>query len=77
MEGRFSEAAAAVVMRGALRALAQCHARGIAYRDVKPDNFLYGARTPTPSTWICPLSSRQPPRSAFPNPCFAAHARGG
>ena len=38
--GRFSEAVAADVMRSVLRAVAQCHARGVVFRDIKPENFL-------------------------------------
>ena len=28
-------------MRSVLRFLAQCHAKGLIYRDVKPDNFMF------------------------------------
>lgn len=39
--GEFDEASAASVMRSILRAIAQCHAKGVAFRDVKPENFMY------------------------------------
>ena len=39
-DGRFSEQEAADVMRSVLRAVAQCHAAGVVFRDIKPDNFL-------------------------------------
>lgn len=39
--GRLSEEEAAFVMRGVLQALAQCHAKDILMRDVKPGNFLF------------------------------------
>ncbi len=29
------------IMRSVLRFLAQCHAKGLIYRDVKPDNFMF------------------------------------
>ncbi|GBF96832.1 calcium-dependent kinase-like [Raphidocelis subcapitata] len=39
--GAYSEAAAARIVREVLRAVAQCHAKGVILRDVKPDNFLF------------------------------------
>lgn len=38
---QYSEARAAQVIKGALQAVAQCHAKGIIVRDVKPHNFLF------------------------------------
>jgi calcium-dependent protein kinase len=38
--GEYSERQAAEVMRAVLRFLSQCHAKGLVYRDVKPENFL-------------------------------------
>ena len=40
-EGSFNEQRVATIARAALRTVAQCHAKGIMYRDVKPENFLY------------------------------------
>ncbi len=36
-----TEARIATIIRSVLRFIAQCHAKGIIYRDVKPDNFLF------------------------------------
>ena len=33
-------------MRSILRFIAQCHARGLIYRDIKPDNFLFLTNDP-------------------------------
>lgn len=38
--GEYNERQAAEVMRAVLRFLSQCHAKGLVYRDVKPENFL-------------------------------------
>ena len=40
-EGTLTEARIADIIRSVLRFIAQCHAKGIIYRDVKPDNFLF------------------------------------
>ena len=37
----YSEADAAELLRSVLRTAAQCHSRGIIFRDIKPDNFLF------------------------------------
>ncbi|KAK9826177.1 hypothetical protein WJX81_003662 [Elliptochloris bilobata] len=44
--GEFTEARIAAIIRGVLRFIAQCHARGLIYRDVKPDNFLFLTTAP-------------------------------
>ena len=36
-----SEVDVANILRSVLRFIAQCHTKGIIYRDVKPDNFLF------------------------------------
>ncbi|KAK9823598.1 hypothetical protein WJX72_004124 [[Myrmecia] bisecta] len=38
---KFSEKRIADIIRSVLRFIAQCHAKGIIFRDVKPDNFLF------------------------------------
>lgn len=40
-DGTLTEARVAEIIRSVLRFVAQCHAKGIIYRDVKPDNFLF------------------------------------
>ncbi|KAL6765408.1 kinase-like domain-containing protein [Haematococcus lacustris] len=40
-QGRLSEEQAAPIIASVLRAIAQCHARGVVLRDVKPENFLF------------------------------------
>ncbi|CAG9463673.1 unnamed protein product [Pedinophyceae sp. YPF-701] len=40
-EGRYTEEQAAAAITDVLRAIAQCHAKGVLIRDVKPENFLY------------------------------------
>jgi len=45
----YNEAQVAKIIKAALRAVAQCHARGIIIRDVKPHNFLFlNAREDSP-----------------------------
>jgi serine/threonine protein kinase len=39
-EGEYSERQVAHIMRAVLRFLSQCHAKGLVYRDVKPENFM-------------------------------------
>jgi len=45
--GRFEPDVAAVVLRQVLRVLLCCHAHGLAHRDLKPDNFVYGSNHPS------------------------------
>lgn len=44
--GAPTERYVASIVRSVLRFIAQCHAKGIIYRDVKPDNFLFLTREP-------------------------------
>ncbi|KAL4446799.1 hypothetical protein ABPG77_008043 [Micractinium sp. CCAP 211/92] len=39
-DGEYSERQVAHIMRAVVRFIAQCHAKGLIYRDIKPDNFL-------------------------------------
>ena len=41
MQGTVTEKKIARIIRSILRFIAQCHAKGVIYRDVKPDNFLF------------------------------------
>mmetsp|Transcript_29146 Transcript_29146/g.82169 ORF Transcript_29146/g.82169 Transcript_29146/m.82169 type:complete len:600 (+) Transcript_29146:92-1891(+) len=43
---QLSEKRVAGLIRSILRFLAQCHSKGLIYRDVKPGNFLYGSKDP-------------------------------
>lgn len=45
-ERPFTEKRVAFIIRSILRFIAQCHAKGIIYRDVKPDNFLFLTKDP-------------------------------
>ena len=67
-EGPFTEKRVAFIIRSILRFVAQCHAKGIIFRDVKPDNFLFLTKdknSPVRATDFG-LSIR----------CFLCHSRG-
>ncbi len=66
---QYNERWIAGLVRSILRFIAQCHAKGIIYRDVKPDNFLFlnkvrsrhGSRVRQPClTASCRCSEPQP-----------------
>jgi len=44
-KGNYTEARAAEISRSILRMVAQCHARDIVYRDIKPSNFMFVTNT--------------------------------
>uniref|UniRef100_A0A061S5H3 Calcium-dependent protein kinase n=1 Tax=Tetraselmis sp. GSL018 TaxID=582737 RepID=A0A061S5H3_9CHLO len=44
-KGQYSEAAAAQIARSILQMVAQCHAKHIVYRDIKPTNFLFTSKS--------------------------------
>lgn len=46
-EAYFTEAKVREIMRNVLKMLVSCHSRGIIYRDLKPQNFLYVTDSPT------------------------------
>ena len=43
----YTEKRIASIIRSVLRFVAQCHAKGFIYRDIKPDNFLLLTADPT------------------------------
>jgi len=43
--GHYSEAQAALIVRHVLQVCAQCHAKKIVYRDLKPENFLFSDKS--------------------------------
>ena len=58
--GHFSAEESALALRQMLRAVLCCHAHGLAHRDLKPDNFVYGRYRPTPHTKPTPTQPRFP-----------------
>jgi calcium-dependent protein kinase len=77
----------AIVMSSILRFIAQCHGKGLVYRDVKPDNFIFvrnDCRSPLKATDFglsikhrsgeSPLTSRSgTPAYMAPEVFFSAH----
>eukprot|EP00966_Prymnesium_polylepis_P094502 2187384-Prymnesium_polylepis.1 len=66
--GRLDAEEAAIVLRQILRALLCCHAHGLAHRDLKPDNFVYGSADESAALKLIdfglslgPLSLARPP----------------
>eukprot|EP00951_Prasinocladus_malaysianus_P033758 scaffold336264_cov50-Prasinocladus_malaysianus.AAC.1 len=46
-QGNYTEALAAQVAKSILQMVAQCHAKHIVYRDIKPNNFLFFTKDPS------------------------------
>lgn len=40
-QGKYTEIQAAQMAKSILQMVAQCHAKNIVYRDIKPNNFLF------------------------------------
>lgn len=69
-----SEAGVAAVLRHVLRALSQCHAAGVCFRDVKPDAFLRASDDPHSPLLLSDfgLAARVPPAGVLTERCGTA-----
>ena len=45
-QGSYTERRISQIMRSIIRFISQCHGKGIIYRDIKPDNFLFLNKEP-------------------------------
>lgn len=57
--GSYSEADASEVMRYVMSAVAHCHARGVAHRDMKPENIMLASQDTAVDVRICDFGLAQ------------------
>ena len=72
--GRLAPEEAGVVLRQILRALLCCHAHGLAHRDLKPDNFVYGSKDATAPLKLIDFGLSLGPLSLARPPAYVAAA---
>ena len=62
----FSELAAAQMMEKLLKAIAHCHANGIAHRDIKPENIMYATTDPNSEIKLIDFGLSKAPKEDIP-----------